>query len=90
VEKCLSSKCHFNLFSGGTGSQSYSFPFRVEPSISVLKEKCLKTLILKASLLAGVYVRMVVKGRKTDVTLLLDIDKKTNREYRDVCLKKKG
>jgi len=77
VEKCLSSKCHFNLFSGGTGSQSYSFPFRVEPSISVLKEKSLKTLILKASLLAGVYVRMVVKERKTDVTLLLDIDKKT-------------
>jgi len=43
----------------------------------VLKEKSLKTLILKASLLAGVYVRMVVKERKTDVTLLLDIDKKT-------------
>jgi len=32
----------------------------------VLKEKSLKTLLLKASLLAGVYV-CVVKERKTDV-----------------------
>lgn len=66
VEKCLSSKCHFNLFSGG--SESYSFPFRVEHSIwPVLKEKSLKTLVLKASLLAGVYVCVVVKERKTAV-----------------------
>lgn len=75
VEKCLSSKCHFNLFSGG--SESYSFPFRVEHSIwPVLKEKSLKTLLLKASLLAGVYVCVVVKERKTAVQATGQTNKK--------------
>lgn len=77
VEKCLSSKCHFNLFSGG--SESYSFPFRVEHSIwPVLKEKSLKTLLLKASLLAGVFVCVCVWWRK-ERQLCRQLDRQTKK-----------
>lgn len=93
VEKCLSPKCHFNLFSGG--SESYSFPFRVEHSIwPVLKEKSLKTLLLKASLLAGVLCVCGGEGEK-DSCAGNWTDKQKSTEYCqsktvDVCLKQRG
>ncbi len=59
----------------------------------MLKEKSLKTLLLKASLLAGVYV-CVVKERKTDVQATGQKNKKSTEYCQsktvDVCLKQKG